>query len=144
MTLPMQLAVATAMTLASMLLHLLGLSALLLIIRQRRRLEGWRHDAWAVLMAAIGLFILHGAEIWGYALFYVACGALGDFETALYFSTATYTTIGYGDVVLARPWRVIGAIEGAGGIILLGWSTAFFVAMVCRINSIENRVGRET
>ncbi len=62
---------------------------------------------------------------------------LGSFEGALYFSTSTYTTIGYGDVVLPRGWRVFGAIEGANGIILLGWSTAFFVSVVGRIRLME-------
>ena len=51
-------------------------------------------------------------------------------EQALYFSTSTYVTIGYGDVVLAPGHRVLGAIEGASGIILIGWSTAFFFSIV--------------
>jgi hypothetical protein len=93
-----------------------------------------------IVAAATGLFALHGAEIWAYAALYYALGALPDFETALYFSTSTYTTIGYGDVLLPRSWRLVGAIEGANGIILLGWSTAFFVGMVRRIRLVETEL----
>lgn len=140
-----QLLIATALVLATILLHLCGLAALLLLIgrNMRARTErAVRHEVAGVVAAAIGLFALHGAEIWAYALFYTLSGALGDFQTALYFSTSTYTTIGYGDVLLATRFRLVGAIEGANGIILLGWSTAFFVAMVGRIGFIEREFGR--
>jgi hypothetical protein len=60
-------------------------------------------------------------------------GALATLETAVYFSLVTYTTIGYGDVVLEPAWRVLAGIEGLTGIILVGWSTAFVVAVVNRM-----------
>ena len=69
--------------------------------------------------------------------FIFSANALPDLESALYFSTSSYATIGYGDLVLPRGWRVLGAIEGANGVILLGWSTAFFVAIVGRIRLLE-------
>ena len=87
---------------------------------------------------SFGLFILHGVEIWSYAALYDAVSATRSFEEALYFSTATYATIGYGDLTLSRTWRVLGAIEGANGVILLGWSTAFFVSIVARIRALEH------
>ena len=87
--------------------------------------------------AAFGLFALHTIEIWTYAILYAAVGALPTFDDALYFSTTTYSTLGYGDVVLPRAWRLVGAIEGANGIILLGWSTAFFVSVINRIRLFE-------
>jgi len=45
----------------------------------------------------------------------------------------TYASIGYGDVLLPRGWRILGAIEGATGIIMLGWSTAFLVSLLARL-----------
>ena len=56
--------------------------------------------------------------------------AAPDFEQGQYFSTVTYASIGYDDVLIARPWRMLGAIEGATGVILLGWSTAFLVSLL--------------
>lgn len=46
-------------------------------------------------------------------------------------------TIGYGDLTLSKSWGVLRAIEGANGVILLGWSTAFFVSIVGRNRALE-------
>ena len=46
-------------------------------------------------------------------------------------------TIGYGDIVLPPGLRILGAIEGASGIILIGWSTAFFFSIVDRMKLLE-------
>jgi hypothetical protein len=59
--------------------------------------------------------------------------AAPNFESALYFSTVTYATIGYGDVLIEKSWRILGAIEGAIGVIMLGWSTAFLVSVLAQL-----------
>jgi hypothetical protein len=145
MPLVAQLLVASAMVLATILFHLGAIAALLPLLQRGRSADqrSVRQDIFGIVVAATGLFALHGLEIWAYAALYFGCGALPDFETALYFSTSTYTTIGYGDVLLTRSWRLVGAIEGANGIILLGWSTAFFVAMVRRIRLVETELKSE-
>ncbi|MES2046316.1 MAG: potassium channel family protein [Pseudomonadota bacterium] len=144
MTLLAQLAVATAMVALTIIVHLAGLTGLLSLLRRHRALPGRLsaplRDGIGILTAAFGLFFLHATEIWCYAALYFGLGALSDFEAALYFSTSTYATIGYGDLVLPRAWRLLGAIEGANGVILLGWSTAFFVAMVGRIRFLEREL----
>ncbi|HXH15818.1 MAG TPA: potassium channel family protein [Sphingomonas sp.] len=145
MNLLVQLAISTGMVLLTTLVHLGGLAGLLILIRQRSSGASARmrwHDLVGIVGAALGLFALHGIEIWGYAALYIAVGAMADFETALYFSTTTYATIGYGDILLNSGWRIVGAIEGVNGIILLGWSTAFFVAMVRRISFVELEFGQ--
>ncbi len=60
-------------------------------------------------------------------------GALPNFQDAIYFSLVTFTTLGYGDIVLAERWRVLAAFEAANGIIMFGWTTAIIVAAVQRI-----------
>ena len=76
--------------------------------------------------------LLHFAQIALWAFFYAWQRAMPDFASALYFSAVTYTTTGYGDLVLAREWRLVGAVEALTGILMCGWSTAFFVAVVGR------------
>ena len=56
--------------------------------------------------------------------------ALPTFRDALYFSTISYSTIGYNDASIADEWRMIAALEGMLGVILLGWSTAFLVRVI--------------
>ncbi|MGH3118694.1 MAG: potassium channel family protein [Gaiellales bacterium] len=76
------------------------------------------------------LLLLHLAEAVVWALFYVLVGALPDLETAAYFSLTSYTTVGYGDVVLPAPWRLLGPFEAAAGVLMLGWSTGILVAVI--------------
>ena len=71
------------------------------------------------------------AALW--AAFYVWAGALPSFSDAIYFSLVSFTTLGYGDIVLGERWRVLAAFEAANGIILFGWTTAIIVASVQRI-----------
>jgi hypothetical protein len=76
------------------------------------------------------LLLLHFAEAIVWALFYVLIGALPDLETAAYFSLTSYTTVGYGDVVLPEAWRLLGPIEAAVGVLMLGWSTGILVVVI--------------
>ena len=85
------------------------------------------------------LVLLHLAEISIWGLFYLWRGCLTDFQTAFYFSGATYTTIGYGDVVLAKPWRLLGPIEGLMGVLMCGLSTGYFFVIVSSIYQARSR-----
>ncbi|MBN8804494.1 MAG: two pore domain potassium channel family protein [Sphingopyxis terrae] len=141
MTLVHQLMLATLVVGTTVIVHLVGLAILLAVLRRYRRAE--RRvlivllNGAAILVAAFGLFALHSVEIWIWAGVFQWLGAFADFEHALYFSTSTYVTIGYGDIVLPPGLRILGAIEGASGIILLGWSTAFFFSIVDRMKLLE-------
>ncbi|MBA4752942.1 MAG: two pore domain potassium channel family protein [Sphingopyxis sp.] len=141
MTLFSQLILATILVAATVIVHLTGLALLLAVLRRYRRAAGRLMmvllNGAAILVAAFGLFALHSIEIWIWAGIYEWLGAFTDFEHALYFSTSTYVTIGYGDVVLPPGMRILGAIEGASGIILIGWSTAFFFSIVDRMKLLE-------
>jgi len=124
----------------------LGLTAITVIIHgvgalaAGRRVAGlWtgRKDrpAWLgaeLLMTQLvgALLLLHFAEAVVWALFYVLVGALPDLETAGYFSLTSYTTVGYGDVVLPEAWRLLGPIEAAVGVLMLGWSTGILVVVI--------------
>lgn len=79
------------------------------------------------------LLLLHLAEaiVWG--LFFRWVDALPDLESAAYFSLASYTTVGYGDVVVGKPWRILGPLEAAVGVLMLGWSTGVLVAAIGRV-----------
>ena len=96
-----------------------------------------------VIVVVIFIFVIHAAEIWVYALSFVAVGAIADFGNALYFSTVTFASLGYGDIVLSKDWRLFGAIEAANGLILFGWSTAFLISLTRQLRILEHDwVGR--
>jgi voltage-gated potassium channel Kch len=101
-----------------------------------------------LLLAGIvsSLLLLHLAEAVVWALFYLLAGTLPDLETAAYFSLTSYTTVGYGDVVLPEPWRLLGPLEAAVGILMLGWSTGILVAVIGMTyrQRFPSLTGRET
>ena len=77
---------------------------------------------------AMWLFALHLVEICIFGLFYIAVGALDHIESALYYSISAYSTLGQPDLDFPHDWRILGAIEGLVGFLLIGWSTAVFFA----------------
>jgi Ion channel len=134
------LAVSTAMVLATVAFHGAGLILLGKLLRVETREELALHlpsfsprTLLFTLSLVLALFVLHGIEIWAYAFVYVALGAVNDIATGVYFSTISYAAIGYSDVHIRPEWRLVGAIEGINGLLLLGWSTAFFVPLVTRL-----------
>ena len=88
------------------------------------------------LVLMLFLAALLEAGVWAAA--YVEVGAIAEPESALYFSTVTYTTLGYGDVVLGEEWRLLGSLQAANGVMMFGWTTALVVAFVHRL---AERVG---
>ena len=130
-----QLTLATAMVVMTVLIHLFGLAILMRVLRSHTRIfrKLTIMPLTLLLAATVGIIAIHTMEIWLYALLYLQLDAFRHFEQALYFSTVTYATIGYGDVVMAHQWRILGAIEGAVGIIMLGWSTAFLVSLLSQL-----------
>ena len=87
------------------------------------------------------MFLASLLEVLVWAVTYLALNAIQGFEQALYFSMVTFTTLGYGDVVLAEQWRLLGSFEAANGIIMFGWTTAIVIAAVQRIYFSEKHVG---
>ncbi|WP_353218423.1 ion channel [Sandarakinorhabdus sp.] len=129
-----ELLAATAMVLATVFIHAVGLVWLGRLTRYEAREEHKQHirplslaGVSFTMAVVLGLFVLHGIEIWLYAALYLELGAIETLRTAVYFSTQTYAAIGFGADLLDPQWRLLAAIEGINGVILLGWSTAFFV-----------------
>jgi hypothetical protein len=135
-----ELALATMMVLLTVAIHGAGLYALARLLRLEEREEAEEHvhplsarGIAATLIVIVCLFALHGLEIWLYAFLYLGIGSVEGFREAIYFSTITYGAIGYDDAAMAEQWRLVSAIEGINGIILIGWSTAFFVTLIARM-----------
>ncbi len=94
------------------------------------------------LLSLVGfaLVLLAVLEAMLWAVVYLAVGAFEHFESALYFSLVTFTTLGYGDVTLGPEWRLLSGFQSADGIIKFGWSTALIVFFLRKIH--EARSGR--
>jgi voltage-gated potassium channel len=130
---------ALALTAVTVLMHAGGT---LLATRRITRLWSVSRDRSGPLRAELLivrlvsiLLLLHLAEALVWAVFFVLIGPLSGLEAAAYFSLTSYTTVGYGDVLLPEPWRLLGPLEAAVGVLMLGWSTGVLVAVLSKVYS---------
>lgn len=136
------LALATLMVAATVTIHFFGLLGLLWLLRRDGRRfrahESVIGQGALILTIIFGIFAIHTVEIWVYAAVFEALGEFKTFEAALYFSTVTFASLGYGDLSMSPRWRLFGAIEAANGAILLAWSTAFLLSVMTRLKTLEH------
>jgi hypothetical protein len=136
------LALASVMVAVTVVIHFFGLLGLLFVLRRRghrfRAHESLLGQASLILFVVFGIFAVHTIEIWLYAAMFDALGEFDTFETALYFSTVTFASLGYGDIHMSPQWRLFGSIEAANGVILFAWSTAFLLSVMGRLRMIEH------
>ena len=128
------LTTAAAIVAVCLVIHVAGILAMAeWLLRRREDLErSASHRHFVVLIGTLfgGVLFLHVIQTSLWAVFYYTQNLFSDFETSLYFSMVSFTTIGYGDVLLPRRWRLLGVIEGFSGVLLCGISTAFIFAVV--------------
>ena len=137
-----QFAVSTVMAVLCVVIHGIGLFSLARALRTETAMERLRRIAPLsprgvafTLGIVVSILALHGLEIWAFAFVYLGIGAIGGLEDALYFSTISYSTVGYNDTHIAPEWRLLGAFQSILGMVLIGWSTAFFFRMLGRMEA---------
>lgn len=136
-----ELLISTGMVLLTVLVHLVGLSVLIQLTRIHvtRFATSVRIDRILVpLGMVLGIFVIHGVEIWGFAALYWFGGVAEHLEEALYLSLGAYTTTGWVDQHLAQGWRVVLSLEAITGLLMVGWSTAFFFQNITRLMVTED------
>jgi hypothetical protein len=133
-----RLPIALALMGLCVVIHATGLTWALRRLRSGpAQILGFWRVARLFVLVAIWIVLLHLVEIAVWAEFYRWRGAMPDLASALYFSAVTYTTTGYGDLVLPGGWRIVGGVEALTGILMCGWSTGFFFAVVNRVHDVS-------
>lgn len=133
--------IGTMLVLLCVVVHGFGLFRLNRALRSEASIERLKRTDPLSLRGALFTFgivlmlvVLHGIEIWFYAATYLIVGAEPTLEQALYVSTISYSTVGFSDALIHTDWRLLAAFESIIGVILLGWSTAFFFRLLGRID----------
>ena len=114
-------------------IHLLGMTFVMYLLRREGRLlRKWlrRVRAYVIVEIVLVMFNVSILEVLLWAAAYMALGEIESLEPAFYFSMVTFTTLGYGDIVLDESWRLLASFEAATGIIMFGWTTALVLAAV--------------
>jgi len=133
----LKIIVGASLMVVTTAIHTLGMMMAFQLIRRQEsvsklRLIGKTHVylvSWTVLM----MFFVSLAEVLIWASIYLALNAIEGLEQALYFSMVTFTTLGYGDILLDERWRLLASFEAANGVIMFGWTTAIVIAVVQRV-----------
>ncbi len=129
-----KLLIALCLVAITVAIHAAGLGIVLshvLHSKERPQTRLWP-ITWLFIRVAWLLILFHLIEISIWASFFRWQKCLPDLESSFYFSAVTYATIGYGDLVLPKEWRMLGPIEGFTGILMFGLSTAFFFVVVSK------------
>jgi len=109
--------------------------------REKYRLGAVRSAALIVRFASV-MMCLHISQILLWAVFY-RWRCFNSWESAFYFSTTSFSTVGYGDLVLPRAWRNLGPVESVTGVLMCGLSASFLFAIVTRLVDRETRLSPE-
>jgi voltage-gated potassium channel Kch len=64
---------------------------------------------------------------------FLVLGEFPTFETAFYHSVVNFTTLGYGDVVMSEEKRLLGALEAANGVLMIGLTSAFLFSILYQL-----------
>ncbi len=80
----------------------------------------------SVLWLVLGITI----NTWIWAITLLLVGEFHDLESSLYYSIASFTTLGYGDLLLSQDWRIFGSLSAVNGLIVFGLNTAFLVELM--------------
>jgi voltage-gated potassium channel len=104
-------------------------------VREERRIGPVLAAALMVRITSV-MIVLHVLQILLWAGFYRWI-CFPSWESAFYFSTASYSTVGYGDLLLPRMWRSLGPVESVTGVLMCGLSASFLFAIVTRLIARE-------
>ncbi len=106
------------------------------LIRTMRRMAGLNPALQITITLSVALMLVVLAlsiQIWIWSLVWVGYGVLPDWNSAVYFSLVTFTTVGYGDIVLPPEARIFAGLGGVTGVLGFGLSTAYLVALTSRL-----------
>jgi hypothetical protein len=135
------LAIGSVAVICTILIHALPLSATITFVRREKKLGhlgiNFRKDMGVVVRVILYAFVAHLVEMALWATLFLICGEFSDFATAYYHSAVNYTSLGYGDIIMSPPWKLLGPLETADGMLLFGVSTAMIFAVIQRL--VETR-----
>lgn len=95
-------------------------------------------------LSAVWILIQMTAGVWLWALTFLGLGVFDTLELSVYFSLVSFTTLGFGDVLLPENWRLLGGMAAANGLLNIGIMTAFLVeglrqVRLRQIETLEDR-----
>lgn len=126
-----QLTLGSALTLASIMIATVSwwvLEAILAKLNEWSATRPHGPKLIAVLtLSLISTLFMMTCAVWLWAAAFYALDVFVEFEKAVYFALVSFTTLGFGDIILPQEWRLLGGMAAANGLLLFGLLTAILV-----------------
>lgn len=136
-----QIAISGGMLLLTCL-WTMGITVVIAELIHAQRLMGWcaKHITRRSLAMLVGagltaLGLMGNILLW--ALLLRGLNLFSTLEDSFYYSAMTFSTVGYGDVVLPECWHLLSVGVAVNGLLMAGWSTALLVYVVQRIMELR-------
>ena len=91
---------------------------------------GARVEIWPLLIAMLILTAGNLLQITLWGALFLALGEFTEFYEAIYHSGVNFASLGYGDIVMSRDWKLLGPLEAINGVLMVGMSGAALMAML--------------
>ena len=108
------------------------------VLNRDNNKHGPSYSAVLVVKTMVAIVILHGFVILLWATFYRSL-CFRSWDLSFYFSASSYSTVGYGDLVLPSNWRLLGPLESITGVLMCGISVSVLFALVTRLIDRDTR-----
>jgi hypothetical protein len=133
-----QLIIASAVIAATTFIHGVFVAAAAAVFRSAKShahgFVRFLRDSIFLVVMVLWLMFAHALEMGLWAGVYIHYAMFDHWETALYFSGASFTTLGFGDVLLPDEWRLLAGATAANGLLLFGLSAAFLFDVARQIH----------
>ena len=128
MKLGIPLVVGCVMIASLVLVQATAITAIMRLVRRQVRrddaLAQWVHNVGVFTRALLLIVAAQLVQVAAWAALFIGCGEFDDLSTAFYHSAVNFTTLGYGDIVMSRAWRLLAPLEAVAGMLMFGVSTA--------------------
>ena len=136
-----QLLVALVLTSVTVVIHGFGMKWVRRHFKRSQSLAEAHLRPGSHLPVMIGIvaimIVTHTVEVVIWALFYWVRGVVPHWVAAVYFSIASYTTLGASGITLPFHWQGLGGFEAMAAMLMFGWSTAMLAAIILKVQSLD-------
>ena len=137
-----QFFVALVLTGATVFIHGLGMQWVKRYLSRSLALAGPQQRSNSHLLTMVGIvwimLVTHSVEIVIWALFYKLRGVISQWVSAVYFSLASYTTLGESSITLPAHWQGLGGFEAMTAMLMFGWSIAMLATVLLKLRIIDS------
>ena len=136
-----QFLLALVLTGATVFIHGLGMQGVRRYLSRSQALAEAQRRSKSHLLTMVGIIwimlVTHSLEVVIWALFYRLRGVIPQWVSAVYFSLASYTTLGESSIKLPAHWQGLGGFEAMAAMLMFGWSIAMLATVLLKLRIID-------